>query len=41
VIPSEHHVAMPANEQIVFEVIRTMALRARGRINDTRLPRPV
>jgi predicted DNA-binding protein with PD1-like motif len=44
VIPSEHHVAVPADEQIVFEQFPDEGAPAgRGRINDTRvaLPPPV
>ena len=44
VIASEHHVAVPAHEQIVFELFPDEGAPAgRGRINDTRvaLPPPV
>ena len=44
VIASEHHVAVPAREQIVFELFPDEGAPAgRGRINDTRvaLPPPV
>ncbi|MFJ2397324.1 PCC domain-containing protein [Streptomyces sp. NPDC087843] len=37
VIPSEHHVAVPANEQIVFDEIPDDGPPGRGRINDTRV----
>jgi uncharacterized protein len=36
VIPSEHHVAIPANENIVFDP-SSDGLPGRGRINDTRV----
>jgi predicted DNA-binding protein with PD1-like motif len=41
VIPSEHEVAVPTNEQIVFEEIPDDGPAGLGRINDTRPPRPV
>ncbi|WP_127354275.1 PCC domain-containing protein [Actinacidiphila soli] len=37
VIPSERHVAVPADEQIVFEEIPDDGPPGRGRINDTRV----
>ena len=37
VIPSEQHVAVPADEQIVFEKVPDEPA-GRGRINDTRVP---
>ena len=37
VIPSEHHVAVPDDEQIVFEQIPDDGPPGRGRINDTRV----
>jgi hypothetical protein len=38
VIPSEHRVAVPAHEQIVFELFPDEGAPAgRGRINDTRV----
>jgi predicted DNA-binding protein with PD1-like motif len=41
VIPSEHHVAVPAGEQIVFEQFPDEdAPRGRGRNNDTRVAVP-
>jgi predicted DNA-binding protein with PD1-like motif len=41
VIPSEHHVAVPAHEQIVFEQFPDEGAPAgRGRINDTRVALP-
>ena len=41
VIPSEHHVAVPAHEQIVFEQFRDEdAPVGRGRLNDTRVAAP-
>jgi uncharacterized protein len=39
VIPSEHHVAVPDNEQIVFAEAPD-APPDRGRVNDTRVPLP-
>jgi uncharacterized protein len=44
VIPSEHHVDVPAHEQIVFEQFPDEGAPAgRGRLNDTRVtvPRPL
>jgi predicted DNA-binding protein with PD1-like motif len=39
VIPSEHRIAVPAHEQIVFEQFTDKGAPAgRGRINDTRVP---
>jgi hypothetical protein len=39
VIPSNHHVAVPQNEQIVFQQFPDEgAPRGRGRLNDTRVP---
>jgi hypothetical protein len=41
VIPSEHHVAVPAHEQIVFERFPDEdAPVGRGRLNDTRVAAP-
>jgi predicted DNA-binding protein with PD1-like motif len=41
VIPSEHHVAVPAHEQVVFDQIPDEdAPVGRGRINDTRVGPP-
>ena len=41
VIPSEHHVAVPAHEQIVFEQFPDEAAPVgRGRLNDTRVGAP-
>jgi predicted DNA-binding protein with PD1-like motif len=40
VIPSEHHVAVPDDEQIVFEQIPDDGPPGRGRINDTRATFP-
>jgi predicted DNA-binding protein with PD1-like motif len=41
VIPSEHHVAVPAHEQIVFEQFPDEdAPVGRGRLNDTRVAAP-
>ena len=40
VIPSEQHVAVPADEQIVFEQIPDEGPPGRGRINDTRAAFP-
>jgi hypothetical protein len=37
VIPSEHRVAVPAHEQIVFEATADDGPPGRGRINDTRV----
>jgi predicted DNA-binding protein with PD1-like motif len=38
VIPSEDHVAVPADEQIVFQQTPCDGPAGRGRINDTRVP---
>ena len=40
VIPTEQHIALPANEHIVVDEIPDDGPPARGRINDTRVPLP-
>src|ERR1700730_2432902 len=40
VIPTEHHIALRANEQIVVEQITDEGPPGRGRINDTRVTLP-